>query len=220
VLALPTKILRADFKQVRRKLKDISDTSDGRRQQTEFGARLERLITSVGPEGWLEWTLEFRNMIVHRGRRLDMGQFVPREPILYGPDTRPVLRARRITQLPRDPGQSDVEVFLNSPHTLLLTEDAPRTLGGLLESTRCLINSAASDLIEVWGWRRAHPQDLPQPRAQWPDLWATESVGFGGYAPGTVGFSPGMMMMHPDVARRFGAASLDDDSRPQWDSFD
>jgi hypothetical protein len=222
VLALPTKILLADFNKVRSRLKGITDTStDGSRQQAQFRAKFEDLIASVGPKGWLEWTLAFRNMIVHRGRRLELGQFVPGEPTLYGPDARRILRARRVTHLPRDPGQSDVEVFFNSPQNLVLSEDAPQTLKGLLESTRRLINSAANDLTDLWNWRRAHPQSLPQPEAQWPDLWTSPSIGFGGYAPGTVEFPTRMIgVMHPNAARRFGAAALDDKSRSQWDSFD
>ncbi len=47
--------------------------------------------------GWLDWTLDFRNMLVHRGRRFEYGQFVPRSPILYGADAQRLLRARRVT---------------------------------------------------------------------------------------------------------------------------
>jgi hypothetical protein len=31
------------------------------------------MIDNAAPEGWFEWLLNFRNMLVHRGRRLEIG---------------------------------------------------------------------------------------------------------------------------------------------------
>lgn len=136
VLALPSRILRADFSGTRKLLQARVGTAatDGERIQANFSDELERLLSSVGPRGWLEWTLAFRNMLVHRGRRIEIGQIVPRAPVLLGPDGQPALRARAVTCLPRDPGLSDVEVFLQPSNTPVLTEDAEQTLGGLLKS--------------------------------------------------------------------------------------
>ena len=221
VVALPRSILRANFNSVRKQLRSIQDVStDGGRHQAKFGRTLEDLIGSVGPDGWLDWMLAFRNMLVHRGRRTELGQYVPKQTLLYGPDGQPVLRAHRVTHLPRDPARSDVEVFLYSPHTLVLTEDAAQTLHGLLVSTKSLIERAAYHLKEVWIWRRARPQGLPQPEAQWPNCPANEPIRFSGYNPGTFEFSPSMAMMHPVLARRFRSAALDDESRRHWDSFE
>jgi hypothetical protein len=110
-------------------------------------------------------------------------------------------------------------VFLNSPQTFVLTEDAGQTLHGLLGSTKSLIEMVAHHLMEVWSWRRAHPEDLPQPEAQWPSGAASETVGFSACKPGAFEFSPSMAMMHPVLARRLRSAALDDESRPQRDSF-
>jgi hypothetical protein len=222
VLALPTAILRADFSNVRGLLKNMvaADPTDGERLQASFAVELERLISSVGPEGWLDWALAFRNMLVHRGRRIELGQYVPRTPVLYGADGQPVPRVRVLTHLPRDPGRSDVEVFLEPSNTPVLTEDAEQTLDGLLKSTKSLIEGTAQELTEVWNWRRAHPDSLPQPAAQWPKGASTESIGFSGYAPGSFKYSPDMMMTHPVILQRIRAAALDDESRPQWRAFD
>jgi hypothetical protein len=221
VIALPTSILRADLNSVRKLLSQIKDAStDGGRVQKQFGATFEDLIKSVGPVGWLDWTLTFRHMLVHRGRRIEFGQFVPRTPVLYGAGGEPIPRVRRVTHLPRDPGRSDVEVLLDPLQTSLLTEDAAQTLGGVLVSTKRLIEMSANRVMEVWTWRRTNPGSLPQPVEQWAEGRATGSIGFSGYAPGMFEISPDQMMMHPDLARRLRSAALDDASRPQWASFD
>ena len=222
VLALPTPILKADFNNVRNLLRGIisAASTEGEQCQASFAAELERLIGSAGPEGWSDWALTFRNMLVHRGRRIELGQYIPRKPALYGPDHHPVLRARTVTQLPRDPGRSDVEVFLEPSNTPVLTEDAEQTLDGLLKSTKSLIEEIAQALTKVWDWRCAHRDSLLQPRKQWPNGASTKSIGFSGYLPGSYEYAPDIMTTHPLILHRIHAAALDDKSRPQWKSFD
>jgi|GEM_PF-4523205 len=139
---------------------------------------------------------------------------------MYGADAVPIMRARVANHLPRDPGLSDVEVFLEPANTPVLTEDAEQTLDGLLKSTKSLIEGAAHELMEVWTWRKAHPDSLAQPAAQWPRGASTEGLGFSGYAPGSLEYSPEMMMTHPIVVHRMRAAALDDEARPKWKVFD
>lgn len=223
VLALPTKLLTADFRGVRDILKKKADTgslTEGERVQAEFGRRLEKSIAAAGAEGWLEWTLAFRNMLVHRGRRIEIGQFVPREPLKQGPDGRPIPVVRVVTQLPRDPGRSDIEVFLDQSLTPVLTEGAEQTLSGLVGSTRQLIEDTGQALSEVWQWRRSNPQLLQQPAKQWPKGAATESLQFSGYAPESFPYSPSQITTHPIIVQRMRAAALDDETRSKWQSFD
>jgi hypothetical protein len=222
VLALPIRILKADFNSVRTVLKrKVSSTAtDGERIQAGFAAELDRVINSAGPDSWFEWTLQFRNMLVHRGRRIELGQYVPRTPVLLGPDGKPVLRVRVVTHLPRDPGLSDVEVFLEPSNTPILTEDAEQTLEGLIESTKSLIEGTARALTNVWNWRRAHPRELRQPPEQWRQGVSMHSIGFPGYAPGSFPYSPNMLSSHPVILKRLLAAALDDSSRHQWKAFD
>jgi len=221
VTALPMNILKADFGKARTGLGKISGgANDGAKMQAQFAASLEASIAAAGPPGWMDWTLDLRNMLVHRGRRIEYGQFVPRTPVLYGADALPILRARRVTHLPRDPGRSDVEVFLDTPWTLVLSEEGERTLKGLIDSTKTLLETTANNLLELWRWRRDHPAALRQPSAQWRDGRSIKSTGFNGYAPGTLELAPGMAMVHPVVARRIHSAALDDLARPQWATFD
>lgn len=222
ILALPMPILKADFSDTRKRLEKLISvaSSQGEQVQAIFAAKLEQIINSAGPEGWLDWALQFRNMLVHRGRRIELGQFVPRTPRLYGPDFLPIPRARVVTHLPRDPALSDVEVFLEPSNAPVLTEDAEQTLEGLLNSTGLLIEATAQELTIVWNWRQAHPDSLPQPKEQWPKGASTASVGFAGYAPQSFRYSADLLVTHPAVLQRMRAAAVDDESRPQWKTFD
>jgi hypothetical protein len=222
VAGLPQRILRADFAGLRRWHRQRRDVpaSEGEQRQRTLGDRIEALIQGAGPAGWVDWLDGFRNMLVHRGRRLEIGQFVPRGPILFGPDDRPAPRTRSITHLPIDPGRSDVEVFLDPQVSSVLTEDAKQTLAGTVLSTLRLIEGIGAQLIELWVWRKDHPDALTQPRAQWPDGAATESTGFAGYAPGSYPYSPQQFTANPANVTRLRAAALDDAARDQWGTFD
>ena len=91
----------------------------------------------------------------------------------------------------------------------------------LLDSTKATISETAKLLIDVWKWRRDHPQILTQPAAQWPKAVSTGPTPiFQGYAPRLRDLSSSIVSTHPSVWRRFIAASLDDASRSQWDTFD
>jgi hypothetical protein len=217
VVAIPTPILTADLgRNIRQFLTKIGNgTTDGERVQADFYRKFSEVIASVGPDGWLQWALDFRNMLVHRGRRLENGQFVPQTPQLYGPDGEPVLRARRLTYLPRNPSMSDVEVWRETPMASI------RDPLEALDSTKAMISETAKLLIDVWKWRRDNPQILTQPAAQWPKgATTTPASVFQGYAPRSRNLSSSIASIHPIVWRRFLAASLDDASRSQWDTFD
>jgi hypothetical protein len=219
VVALPQSILTAGFTKTRQTLRMIDgSTSAAANTQAKFAVSLEAAIAAAGPQGWLDWTLDFRNMLVHRGRRLEFGQYVPTEPMLYGPDGNPL--ARRVAHLPRDPDRSDIEVFLDTPWNLVLHEDGQRTLQGLVKSTADLVEIVAMDLLEVWRWRRAHATDLRQPADQWPKGASTKSTLFTGYAPGSIRVNPDKGSIHPVNVRRLRVAALDDSARPQWTTFD
>jgi len=221
VLALPSKILWSDLDRARRALASLprADDSEGRRRQLDAGARLEQLIGEAGPQGWLMWVLGFRNMLVHRGRRLSIAQFVRRVPVLHGPDGRPVPRVRVVQQLPRDAGRSEIEVFLDQ-ESPVLTEDATDTIHGVIRSTHVLIESTAELMLDVWQWRRANPTELVQPREQWPAGPAPQAVTFSGYAEGTFPYEPGLLMSNLVLLQRMRAASLPDPVRQQWRTFD
>jgi hypothetical protein len=168
VMALPMNILKADFQGVTRHFqRRPAPATDGETYQHEFGQRLTRIIDQVGPHGWLDWLLSFRNMLVYRGRRIEIGQFVPRLPFQRDQWGRPIIRANVITQLPQEPDRSDVDVHLEPNIAPVLTEDARQTLEGAMGSVRTLIEAVAEQLGAAWDWRKAHLDALQQPRTQW-----------------------------------------------------
>lgn len=221
VLALPSSMLRSDLDGARRVLARLEDDhSAGRRRQIDVRTRLDALIAASGPDGWLPWLLAFRNMLVHRGRRLVVSQLVPRLPVMYGPDRRPIPRMRVVRHLPRDAGRSDIEVFLDQPTPPVLTEDSVQTIDGVIRSAHALVESVATLLLEIWRRRRENPAALVQPREQWRDGQATQETAFRGYAEGTQPYDPSHLTGHPILIRRMRAASLEDTIRGQWRTFD
>jgi hypothetical protein len=102
----------------------------------------------------------------------------------------------------------------------VLTEEASRTLEGLIRSVRDMIDATAGPLLEAWQWRKTNPIALSQPREQWPAGLSTASTGFVGYAPGSATYSPSQWTSHPAFGRRLKTAALDDTSRSQWTTFD
>jgi len=91
------------------------------------------VINTAGPNGWLDWTYDYRNMLIHRARRLVMKQLRPRSSRIFGPDGREVIRVDVLEQMSIDPDRSDVEVLL-SGEAPVLTEDATKTLSGLFRT--------------------------------------------------------------------------------------
>ena len=101
-------------------------------------------------------------MLVHRGRRIELGQYLPITPVLLGPDGKPAPRARRVSHLPRDPGRSDIEVFVDTPWNMVLHEEGTQTLLGLMNSTSLLLEArrkapARSLAVAARSSRRSSP---------------------------------------------------------------
>jgi len=220
VMALRTSLLRADLDSARRMLAAVSGVGAGEQVQAQFGADLETLIERAGPPGWFRWVIDLRNTLIHRGRRLQMSELRPVPSGIVGPDGRPVIRTDVIHQLPRDPGRSDVEMFLEAARPPVLTESAAMTLLGVLESTLRLIGEGGRLLLDVWRTRRGNPVLLPQPREQWPAGPSTATAGFEGYAPGSMPYDPTQLRSDATLIRRMTGASLGDVARGAWANFD
>jgi hypothetical protein len=220
VMALRINLLRADLDSARRALAEVAGAGPGERLQAQFGASLEALIEIAGPSGWFRWVVDLRNTVIHRGRRLQMSELRPVPSGIVSPDGRPVIRTDVIHQLPRDPGRSDVEMFLDAAHAPVLTESAAMTLLGVLERTLRLIGEGGGLLLDVWRTRRGNPALLPQPREQWPAGPSTVTAGFEGYAPGSMPYNPTHLRTDATLVRRMMAASLGDAARGAWATFD
>lgn len=176
-------------------------------------------MTEGGPGGWLEWAIDFRNMLVHRGRRAEAWQIIPRESPILDSRGRPILRAETIQHLPEDPARSEVEVLLGGKE-LVLAENAQATLEGILASATHVVASICGDLVSLWRQRRTDPDLLRQPPSQWKKGASARSTGFAGYRPGSTPYDPGLLMASPLFARRLLGAALDDAHRDLWEGFD
>jgi len=215
VLALPTPILTAGFAKA---FQVGADPKKVTSVQQEFIARLKAAVDSAGPKGWDDWVLGLRNMLVHRGRRMNMNKVVPtgsriitRSGISFG--------SRLVTVLPSDPDRSDVEVMRDASEAgLVLTEDAFETMEGAIRSTIFALETGAVTLREAWVERRTGRITITQPAAQWKD--DSPANPFVGYAPGTEPFDPGQFHVNPVFGTRLRAASLNDAERARWATFD
>ena len=223
IIALPLEVLTAGFNRVRGHLrgvhnKDSSSLTDNERRHAEFFDILEESIAQSGPPGWVEWLLEYRNMLVHRGRRIQIGQIVPSD--VLGPDGLPA-RPIQITHLPRDPGRSDVQALrdLDGLDRVLLAEDVGTTIDELIRSTSSLAEAGAKELYRNWTWRREHPKSMVQPQEQWQER--AHAVEFSGYKPRefNLSFSKSLVQMNPILAKRLRAAAVDDMNRRRWDEL-
>ena len=182
-------------------------------------------VTSAGPDGWLNWALDYRNMLVHRGRRRWIWALeADAQPIVLDSRSVPIPRTRVVLHLARDPRNSDLQAHFGGgvePDRLwnLLEEDGIKTLRETLEGVTFVVKSTCKVLVGVWRDRRAAPDKLAQPRAQWPKV-SVRPDQFTGFEPGTVPVDPQAMQSSPvEVQRLCAAAILNDAQRSRWRTF-
>lgn len=218
-------IVRVEFRRLIAHLdKRPFGATPGAQLQKQVKDALFGAVGAAGPAGWLDWTLDFRNMLVHRGRRTQFHN-IAREPgpILVSPDGMPMPRARIVMQLARDPKNTDLQAFFSGsvePTRLanVLEEDGLHTLQAAMKAVVYVLKELSAALLDAWRTRRASPGLLIQPNEQWPDL-AIHPDNFGGFEPGTFPASPDMMFGSPARVRRLSAAAVDTAHRYRWKTF-
>jgi hypothetical protein len=213
VLGLRVDIKHADFGGVQKALKNSNHEL-----HSTFRGSLKGSISDSGPEGWLEWMTQFRNMVVHRARRWHMYELKSASH-LYGADGHIIPKTSSVEHLPADPDASQVEALLSGA-AAVLTERAEDTLRGSLNSTAALIEAMSRRLLSAWKTRRANPSLVVQPREQWPSGAVTRPPGFLGFRPGSASYDPRAWISNCDMGRQFRTAALDDDLRHLWKTFD
>ncbi len=220
ILALPTPIVRSGYKELRKALEACTSEAGALPVQADSASRILDTIRSAGPTGWDDWVLGYRNMLVHRGRRLHLVKLAPTGAQLHGPRGSMFVPVEPVPVLPNDPGRTDVEVLRDaSAQHFLLTESCWETLEAATRSVWSVIENGSAALHACWVARRSSPESPSQPRQQWPTTEGRTPV-FEGYAPGTVPFDATEFRTHPDFGRRMKAAALEDSTRGSWTSFD
>lgn len=228
ITALKLNVLRADFVKVRNELRKIHGSKTGesmldRRLQSSFANDFEKLIVSSGPKDWVDWMHSYRNMVVHRGRRLSCGQFIAKNE---GNALEQPRRFRWINHLQIDPNRPPIEDLRgqessdDSPlRRSLLEEDSKTTITGLLESTITLVESTSNSLFRIWTIRRNNPSQVVQPKSQWTRTAARTQ--FPGYNPREhkIPRKRTSILANPVLGTRLRAASLGDESRKQWETL-
>lgn len=198
---LPVNMKRASWPAVLRSLEA---------ENRPFPTELLELVRQSGPKAWIEWTLEMRNMLVHRPRVMSFGSIG-----VIGGDLHvriPPQERVHITQLlPRTPTGSAAEglAAAGTFGPTLLTEDGSITVERLVRSTAQLTEGVAALAQDEWLRRRDAGEVQERATHQWPAV-GTEIHPFEGFAPGSVRPSPDVMMTNPRMSRRLKAAALFD----------
>ncbi|MBR7833627.1 hypothetical protein KDL01_10150 [Actinospica durhamensis] len=186
-------------------------TSPGRTVQDKAVERIQH-SAAAGPDGWLRWTIGMRNLLVHRGRRMQVRYF-------YRVKQRPGAEPEYVLLLTRNPQLTEIEDLALGLgiDSMMLREHAGNTMAGVLARLNTLTVEAMEIFAQVWTARRADPALLPPPEGLWKQLYPKKRdlSGFNGFSD-TVPMSEGEMRVSPDMARRFQSAKVLDGPRDIW----
>lgn len=210
VLGLKCVLRKNDIAKARQTLDKIKNSqTPGEDLQVAFRDFLEAQIESNGPVNWLEWADQYRNMFVHRGRRITFNEFIPREVLLLDQHEQIIPRVRTKMHLAKYPDKSDAEAFIRKD--VSLNEDAETTFTGVFKSTRDLLEAVSERLVSIWRERRNDPTLIEQPASQWNAN--IKPCKFAGYDQNAEPLSHDVMMSNPVVRHRIIAAAAVDQYR-------
>lgn len=215
----PISVQRADFGQLRQLDSDAQHKAfeqDIPQSQRDIWSALSDALAaaeSEGPEGWLDWSLEMRNALTHRGRVTNI--YLPRRisgQIAVPPNSEPQALFRYDLFLRRRPWLPEIEGMLaaNSLPDSVLDEPAGRTVDGLHAALVTFVESLVVWCCECWG---SPPSEVIAPVKRWV-LPAMPAIAFDGSAPGGTtavsGAIGGINQEHIRLAERLRVARQDD----------
>jgi hypothetical protein len=217
VLPLKLAILKASFARdlsnLEPQIAQFPRDSGQAQVMRHFQSTFQSTIEKAGPSHWHDWILGYRNMLVHRGRRI--GTNVPRA---VAPR-----RWHAEQVLPSEPELSQVEAWARWGNKLdsgqgsfVFTETAQDTLQRAQGAVARLTSGTCECLLDIWRQRRANPSLLPQPAQQWPRIPYAQPSGFAGFHAQSFPFDPETLMGNPDMLRRIRVAALDVESSHVW----
>lgn len=215
VLRLPRSIQRADAGDLGRLAALAEQAQEPVASVWSRASAVVEAARAGGPDGWLEWTVEMRNAVIHRARQLQswlpQANGRPGQPQFVVPTTVPMRRLIRYRpHLRRTPWQTDLLALASAPGAddTWLAEPATVTLAGALTGLRGLVEAFADVLLDVWRACADGTLVLSAPA----EVWATEptsprwrveaAAGFLGFAPDTPTVPLDSIVMHGSDARR------------------
>lgn len=211
IVPLPLPIKTASFRKTRRCI----ERSEAPECATATG-RLKDIFDKTDREGWVDWMLDYRNTLVHRGRRQQFNELESASAIVTPSGLPARSRARRY--LPSKPALSDIEAFLaaNSEDEFALREDACQTLRGLLDRETRLVEGVVAVLLEVWRERKDEPTRHQPFVKQWPVSKVGDVCGFTGFERSRSEMTGESILANPTLRRRLAASLVDDSRRHEW----
>lgn len=225
ILGLQAKILRGDMgklPQIAKHLAAVATKGAGLSpaqawQQRHIQAVLAA-IDDAGPVDWAQWASDMRNMYVHRPRRFVLNQATPRAMALVHPSGFPFMQTDFVDLLPRDPGRSDIDVFVDVARAELLAlhEHPDTTIAGILASLVKATGGVCAALGTAWADRVANPSLIEQPAAQWTAADSESRCSFTGYRPGSFPVRVHALQIPASEESRFRAAGVLDTDRHLW----
>lgn len=216
VLALPVSLRRSDIKKAEFALSKVQPNADqGTLLQLEFRDFLEDVKNSCGPKDWLEWADQYRNMLVHRGRRTIYFNVTNREPHFFDSRGNLIPRFKSTMHLAKYPDGSDVEAFIKGIN-INLSEDAEITLSGIFKSCRDFNEIICERLVEIWSKRRNQPLLLEQPIKQWDGNM--KICDFDGYSSESEVSNRDTIFVNPALSHRIKSASVLDHQKHLWNN--
>ena len=218
VIGLPIYLRKAGISEVRTKLLALKA---GRKSipsfQIEFRDFFKELVEQSGPSDWMLWTLQYRHMLVHRGRRRIWKGLLSRDVVLLDANGEPIPRSQAVTHLTISPDESDVEAMVKAKRIAVLNERAEDTLSGVFASCREVANNSCEHLISIWNLRKSQPDLLHQPLHQWEGMPRDNK--FKGYLPDSIIVDPVRISGHSIEWHRIQAAALLDKDRHLWNDL-
>jgi len=217
VMGFKENLLKVGFGSLERHF--IEKFSYANPDQIQFVQKYKEIISSAGPSGWLIWAMDYRNMAMHRGRRLRLSQLKPCPSGILNSKGQMGITTEVVQCLVRNPGVSEIE-SLKDGALETLSEPAETTLNEIFCSSLFTIEEVCTCLLAVWSSRRANPSLIAQPKEQWPRIRNGNDGSFIGYKPGTLETKMGMAVTSPAMVHRLKCASLAGNQIEQWKRVD
>jgi hypothetical protein len=210
VMGLQTSLVKIGYPSLLNHLRDNKDFAYANPKQKELLTVLESIEGEVGPNRWLTWLFDFRNMAMHRGRRITFNQIFP-HPL----STIQKPMAMAVPMLVSNPAVSEMESLKDGVYEIL-SEKAEDTINDSLRFSIMFIEKVTAYLDAVWKERIDNPELIIQPKSQWKTIRSGSHNSFSGYRPGTISTKMDSANVHPSHVKRMRAASLNGNDIKKW----